>query len=329
MSVLLGLLLLQAVPGAAWDEKTPADAGLVRGKLDALRDHVGGRGCVVRRGALVYSWGDTAKSADVASAATPVLSTLLMMAVQDGALGGVDARVSESEPRLTGKNAGITWRQLASQTSGYGLEEAPGAAWSHNDDALALYYDVLTGKVFRRPGTELLRERLAGPLQFQDPCSLEPRLTVSVRDFARFGLLILRGGAWGPKQIVSAPLAYLSISAPLPADLPPSSGKEGPRIDGQRTPGGGKSLTPAGPGYYCFSWWLNGIDGGRRQLFVDGPGDLVLASGDGGKRALWIVPSLDLVVSWNDSEIDDHDRSPGNPDSRMNRAVRLLVEAAK
>jgi len=267
---------------------------------------------VVRRGALVYSWGDTAKSADVASAANPVISTLLMMAVQDGVLGGVDARVSESEPRLTGKNAGITWRQLASQTSGYGLEEAPGAAWSSNDDALSLFYDTLTAKVFRRPGTELLRERLAGPLQFQDPCSLDPRLTVSVRDYARFGLLILRGGAWGPKQIVSAPLAYLSISAPVAADLPPSSGTK--RV---------------GPGYYCFNWWLNGIDDRRRQLFVDGPGDLVLASGDGGKRALWIIPSLDLVVSWNDSGIDDHDRSPGNPDSRMNRAVRLLVEAAK
>src|SRR5204863_8820629 len=36
MSVLLGLLLLQAVPGAAWDEKSPAEAGLDRTTLDAL-----------------------------------------------------------------------------------------------------------------------------------------------------------------------------------------------------------------------------------------------------------------------------------------------------
>ena len=31
------------------------------GRLDPLRDFVGGRGCVVRRGYMVYSWGDVSK----------------------------------------------------------------------------------------------------------------------------------------------------------------------------------------------------------------------------------------------------------------------------
>ena len=42
-----------------------------------------------------------------------------------------------------GKDASITWRHLASQTSGYGLGEAPGKAYAYNDSALALYYDTL------------------------------------------------------------------------------------------------------------------------------------------------------------------------------------------
>jgi len=43
-----------SLPGAAWEERTPEAAGLSRDKLDALRDLAGGRGCVVRRGALAY-----------------------------------------------------------------------------------------------------------------------------------------------------------------------------------------------------------------------------------------------------------------------------------
>ncbi|MBV8878792.1 MAG: beta-lactamase family protein [Planctomycetaceae bacterium] len=336
MSVLLWVLLAQGVPGAAWEEKAPADVGLARDKLDALRDLAGGRGCVVRRGALVYTWGDPSRSADVASAAKPLLSTLLMLAVQDGKLDGVDARVSDFEARLTGKNAGITWRQLADQTSGYGLEENPGEAWAYNDFALALYYDTLLGKVYARPGTEVLRQKLAVPLQFQDPVTFEAfgsadrpgRLSISVRDFARFGLLILRGGVWGSTRILSAPLTYLSISAPVPASLPVTSGKDAPMIEGQRTLGGGRNLTPLGPGCYSFNWWLNGMDEQRRQLFVDGPGDLVAALGHGGKRALWILPSRDLVVSWNDSALSDLDRCPGRAVAGLNRAVRLMAEAA-
>jgi len=345
MTLLAWVLLAQTVPGGpsapastpgtAWEERTPDAVGLSRDKLDALRDLTGGRGCVVRRGALAYSWGDITKSADVASAVKPVISTLLMMAVDEGLLPGVDAKVSEVEPRLTGKNAGITWRHLADQVSGYGLEEGPGSAYAYNDFALALYYDTLMGKVFHQTGTEALRGRLGGALGFQDPYTFEAfgagdrpgRLSVSPRDFARFGLLILRGGRWGDRQVVSAPLTYLSISAPIPASTPRSTGRDGEMIPGQRTLGGGKNLTPVGPGYYSFNWWLNGMDDRRRQLFVDGPGDLVAALGHGGKRALWILPSLDLIVSWNESGIDDHDRSPGNPDSKMNRAVRLMVES--
>jgi hypothetical protein len=77
------------VPGAAWEERKPEQAGMDSARLDALRDLVGGRGCVVRHGFLVYSWGDVAKSADLASAAKPVISTLLLLAVQEGKLKDV------------------------------------------------------------------------------------------------------------------------------------------------------------------------------------------------------------------------------------------------
>jgi CubicO group peptidase (beta-lactamase class C family) len=283
MTLIAWVLLAQTIPGAAWQERTPDAVGLSKDKLDALRDLAGGRGCVIHKGVLAYAWGDVAKSAGVGAAAQALIGTLLMMAVDEGKLSGVDARVSEVEPRLTGKDTGITWRQLAHPVPGGGL---------------ALFSGALMGKVFRQTESEALKQRIGDVLRFQDPYSAEDSgLAISARDFARYGLLILRGGAWGERQVVSAPLTYLSISAPV------------------------------GSGYRSFGWWLNGIDDQRRQLFVDGPGDLVAALGQGGKCALWILPSLDLVVSWTAAQIDDLDRSPGNPDAKLNRAVRLMVES--
>jgi hypothetical protein len=62
-------------------------------------------------------------------------------------------------------------------------------------------------------------------------------------------------------------------------------------------------------------------------MFVDAPADTYVASGHGGKRALVVIPSLDLIAVWNDSVIDDHDKSPGNANTQNNRALKLLVEA--
>ncbi len=109
-------------PGETWPSRTPEQVGLSVAKLDDLRDLVGGRGCVVRHGYMVYAWGDQARSGDVASAMKPVLSTLLFLAIQEGKLKSADDPVSDFEPRLkeinNGKDAAITWRHLASQTSG-------------------------------------------------------------------------------------------------------------------------------------------------------------------------------------------------------------------
>ena len=63
------------------------------------------------------------------------------------------------------------------------------------------------------------------------------------------------------------------------------------------------------------------------MFFPDAPADAYVASGHGGMRVLFLVPSLGLAVCWNDSRIDDHDQSPGNANTKMNGAVRLICEA--
>lgn len=326
-------------PAQRWERRPPEEVGLSRVKLEALARLVGGRGCVARHGFMVWSWGDAARSSDVASAFKPLLSTLLLLAVQEGRLAGVDEPVAAFEPRLKslndGKDAAITWRHLASQTSGYGLAEAPGQAYSYNDYALALYYDTLMDRVFKQPGTEVLKTRLAGPLQFEDDCTFNAfgpnnrpgRLAMSVRDFARFGLLFLRDGQWRGRQVLQPESARLLLDSPIPADTPLTGGREAAMLPGQRSIGGTRNITPVGPGYYSFNWWLNRTNRAGQRLFADAPPDTIVASGHGGKRTLWIIPSLDLIVCWNDSPIEDHDRSPGNPDTQCNQAARLMREA--
>ncbi len=325
-------------PGATWETRSPEEVGLARSKLRDLALMVEGRGCVVRHGYLVFGWGDVAKSADVASAFKPVLSTLLFFAIQEGKVRGVDEPVSDFEPRLKtlnqGKDGAITWRHLASQTSGYGLAERPGQAYAYNDYALALYYDTLTVKVFGTNGTELLRRYLAEPLQFEDSFSFEAlgpnkpgRLAVSVRDFARFGLLYLHQGRWRDKQILEAKFVEQAIHSPISADTPLTSGREAEMLPGARTVGGTRNITGAGPGFYSFNWWTNGKNERGERLFHDCPPDTFIAAGHGGKRMLWVFPSLDLIVVWNGSPIEDFDNSPSEPRTRCNKAARLMMES--
>ena len=56
-----------AYPNKDWERRTPAAAGLLIQKLEALARFMGGRGCIVRHGYLVFTWGDATKSGDIAS----------------------------------------------------------------------------------------------------------------------------------------------------------------------------------------------------------------------------------------------------------------------
>jgi CubicO group peptidase (beta-lactamase class C family) len=131
------------------------------------------------------------------------------------------------------------------------LAEAPGEAYSYNDYALALYYDTLMNKVFEAHADQVLTQRLGNPLGFEDPYTFEAfgprnrpgRLAISMRDFARFGLFILHGGRWGDEQLVARAYVEEMFTSIVPADTPVTRGEGAPMLEGQRTLGGGKTIT--------------------------------------------------------------------------------------
>ncbi|MCH5375109.1 MAG: hypothetical protein JJ992_14135, partial [Planctomycetes bacterium] len=138
-------------PGKTWATTAPDQVGVNADGLKAFSDLVGGRGCVVRHGLLVYTWGDAAKRGDVASACKPWFSHFLFKALEDGKLNRVDEKVVQRwEPRLNALNADlgfkdrqITWRHLATQTSCYEISDQPGTAFCYNDWQMALFWDLL------------------------------------------------------------------------------------------------------------------------------------------------------------------------------------------
>ncbi|MCI0682505.1 MAG: hypothetical protein L0Y71_10395 [Gemmataceae bacterium] len=341
-------------PGKEWATRTPEPAGLDAAKLDAFRDFVGGRGCVVRGGHLVYSWGDIARRADVASAFKPWLVHFLLMLLDPltpgpsppegrgesrGILKSIDEPVSQWESRLNDLNADlgfkdrkITWRHLACQTSCYGVEEPPGAAYDYSDYNMALFFDTLFLKAYKtsyaRMDADVLHARLTDLLQCEDnptflafgPKNRPGRLAISVRDFCRFGMLYLHKGTWNGKQLLDAKLAEMAVSSPLPNSIPRTQGNKADMIAGQRSIGGGNNQTDH-LGSYSFAWWTNGVDRAGKRHWPDVPLDAFAALGHGGVRAMVVIPSRDLIVSWNDAKIKGRELE--------NRALRMLVDSVR
>ena len=334
-------------PDKDWQRKAPAEVGLDAKKLAEFSKFVGGRGCVIRQGYLVYSWGDVSRRADVASACKPFYSHLLLKAVEDGRIESVDEKVARWEPRLKKlnaqlefKDANIAWRHLANQTSCYQLAETPGSAYAYNDWQTALFWDALFLKVhgatYESADDKVFRPLLTDPIGCQDKPTMlafgtknrPGRVAISVRDFARFGLLYLRNGEWNGKQLISREHVALATKSPLPNSIPRAGRKAAMMLPGQRSIG--STSKPDNQtdhfGSYSWMWWVNGVDREGTRFWPDGPRDAFGAFGHGGPRAIWVIPSLDVVVSYNDARLKGWHSGEKSP---TNQAMKRFLSAVK
>jgi hypothetical protein len=309
-------------PAQLWDTSLPDPCRLqidVFKEIEALlkdRFCPASRGCVIHHGRMVYKWGEINQPSDFGLAKEPIITTLLLLAIQEKLLSSVDEPISKVEPRLAvaplEKAAKITWRDVALRTSGlHAPWELPDGqtseveaatkcsvrldrdgrldpCYSFSEVALDLCFETLANKVFHATGDELLQKYIAGPLQFEDRCSFSRLdhktlrvkhgcLSLSVRDFARIGLLYLRGGQWRNSQVLDPDLVRLFTRSPI-SQVAPCSGRT------------------TDLGVYSFGWWLN-----RRGSIDDIPFDAYCATNKSGSSMLWIIPSMELVMAWQDT----------------------------
>jgi CubicO group peptidase (beta-lactamase class C family) len=332
-------------PQRQWLRKQPQDVGLDADRLADFGSFVGGRGCVVRHGYLVYSWGDIGRRGDIASAAKPFYSHFLWLAIERGLIANVDERVVKWEPRLRSLNSAldfkdrqIRWRDFANQTSCYQLKAKPGTAFAYNDWQMALFWDTLFLKVYKASyenvDADIFHPFLTEKIGCQDNPTMMAfgvgnrpgRVAISVRDFARFGLLYLRQGRWLEQQLIRREHATMAVTSPLPNSIPRAPSELAEMIPGQRTVGSDRKPDNQTDhfGSYSWLWWINGVDRSGQRMFPDAPHDTFGAFGHGGPRAMWVIPSLDIIVSYNDANMRTWISGPENP---TNQAMKLLVAA--
>jgi CubicO group peptidase (beta-lactamase class C family) len=321
--------LKRTFPGKKWDTPPPELLGLDGARLDDFAARVGGDGCIVQSGYLVRAWGNIALHKDWASAAKPVLSTLLLLAVGEGRLASVDARVSSVGWALAEKDREMTFRHLADMVSGYACGEAPGAAWGYNDFAIQLYARSLE-KVFEEPLDTAFRRRMA-PLQLEDGLFFGSRegrgVNATPRDFARLGWLWLNQGRWRNRSVLPRRLFRQWVQPGVPRGLPRTTtkGEDYLRLG---TYGGGTDQTPHGPGVYGFNFWFNEAAAeGESRVWPSLPADAYQANGMWNRDTVTVVPSLDLVVAVRGAHPGKFE--PGLAGSEFDRSMKLLVEAVR
>jgi hypothetical protein len=222
---------------------------------------------------------------------------------------------------------------MANQTSCYGVKDRPGTAFNYNDYQMALLWDTLFLKVYGATydtvDAKVLHSQLTDILQCQDNPTFMIKGTsremgqtgLSVRDFARFGLLYLRKGNWKGKQLISEEHVRMAVASPLPNSITDSVEELAEMIPGQRTIG--RVARPQRQcehlGSYSWLWWINGADRNGKRRWPDAPTDTYGAFGKDG-NGMVVIPSLDLVVSWSSPAM--------NEIAPKNEALRLLVQSA-
>jgi hypothetical protein len=153
-------------------------------------------------------------------------------------------------------------------------------------------------------------------------------VAISVRDFARFGLLYLHEGDWNGRQLISREHARMAVASPLSNSIPRAGKLAAEMIPGQRSIGSRNEPDNQTDhfGSYSWLWWINGVDREGTRFWPDAPHDTYGAFGHGGPRAIWVIPSLDIVVSYNDARLRDWHSGETSP---TNQAMRRLVAAVR
>jgi CubicO group peptidase (beta-lactamase class C family) len=318
-------------PGKSWEVvERPESLGWSSRKLARARAYADfidtAAVMVIADGRVVCRWGDVSAKFMMHSMRKSLLSSLYGIAAGEGKvkLGKTLAElgIDDTPPVLTAAEKRATVRDLLRSRSGVyhpaALEtpdmaltrprrgsHAPGSHWYYNNwdfNTLGTIYKQETGgRIF-----DTFKARVADAVGMEDfrPSDGEYQrgpesrhagypLRMSARDLARFGLLYLRQGAWGGRQVI--PRAWVAEST--------------------------RSHSDTGTCGYGYMWWV--ADGSKGLPRVNLPDGSFWAWGTRG-HYLVVVPSLDVVVVHRvNSDVPGREVSA----TEFGRLLRLILDA--
>jgi len=227
-----------ANPSAAWQTIQPEDVGYSSARLEALHAWLKtgqtSAMIVVVHGKIIFQYGDLAHASNIASIRKSILGMLYgnyVVSVKIDAYKTVkQLGLDDNQPFLPIEEK-TTLERLMTAGSGIYLpsgdnnldqytpkrgSQYPGTFFDYNNwdfNAAGTAFEKLTGKNIY----DALQTDLAQPLHMQDydraaqhsapsPASRHPGypMSISARDLARIGLLMLRGGVWDGKSLLDA-----------------------------------------------------------------------------------------------------------------------------
>lgn len=303
-------------PRAEWETATPESLGINSLRLNSAveylhpnfnssqRDLV-----IIRNGRLVWESPGSHVRKEVASVTKSFTSTVLGLLIDDGQ-ASLETRAADFVPSLDEDYPVVTFRHLATLTSGYQNVGTfgtpaywdpaepffpPGEQFYYYGPAIDQLSNAMT-QIAGEPIADLFRRRIADPIgmsgwYWEDSSPYDPPgsvaavnpgrfgLEISARDAARFGHLFLNRGVWDGQQLISAEWVDEATRVQVSPTLPEYPANFG-----------------LGPGVYGYNWWVNGIKPDDIRLFSDAPASLFLASG-ARDNEIFVLPTWKMVVA--------------------------------
>lgn len=275
-------------PSTSWETRTPAELGMEYVDYDG--DYV----FVSRFGYQLYAGGEHTTRRSWRSGNKVYHASASLQAVHDGHLTSLDAPaytysdLSEWSNYQDPEDQAVTFRHFNNQMSGLADDYGPGEAFYYHDDVMRFYRRQVLPDVFDvdpeldgDARTDITSRILFEAIGDEDGSNYSG---TSARDFARIGLLWMRGGEWDGSRVLRAEDIAEHWRIQVTADVPPA---------------GTNNWTYNAIGVYGCWWWFNGIqnkDGER--LWPELPLDTVAAFGAGGNY-MFVIPSLELIYTLN------------------------------
>jgi uncharacterized protein (TIGR03437 family) len=288
-------------PAANWETATPGEMGMDAEKVARALDTLPSPAVVIYKGKIVAAKGDIARPAYLWSASKALVALVAARLMHEGKIT-LDTPVPGSDDPA-GPLA--TYRHFLSMTSDYRLSpHEPGKHYAYNNGAVVHYATHMRETYF--PGRSeigMLEESLLYPVGAQDGTGHTWYVSgwgggwsLSARDLARLGYLVLRGGNWNGRQLLPESFVNELYVNQIPEDA--TEGERGDPFYNEHPIG-----TPDLPGAYSFGFWL-----AHKRPFFGGSQSRTEAIGMWGAFGTTVLISreADLVIAAVNTSGNDH-----------------------